>query len=151
MGRPAPPGKRPACPFRMGRAVSRRIRSEIRVPRFRPLLFAALLALGLAASWPASAQIREGAYDVEGPNPDGTTYDGRFLLRAGPGGAWVANWRVANENIMGLGLIQAGVLAVSFVVNGRPGVAVFEVEPDGRLRGSWTTGGGMGTEMLTPK
>ena len=51
----------------------------------------------------------------------------------------MANWRVANENIMGLGLIQAGVLAVSFVVNGRPGVAVFEVEPDGRLRGSWTT------------
>jgi hypothetical protein len=125
----------------------------MRVPRFRPLLFAALLALGLAASFaaPASAQIREGAYDVSGTNPDGSTYDGQFLLRTGPGGAWVATWRVANENIMGLGLIQAGVLAVSFVVNGRPGVAVFEVEPDGRLRGSWTTGGGLGTEMLTPK
>jgi hypothetical protein len=125
----------------------------MRVPRFRPLLFAALLALGLAASLaaPAAAQIREGAYGVEGTNPDGSNYDGEFLLRTGPGGAWVANWRVASENIMGLGLIQAGVLAVSFVVNGRPGVAVFEVEPDGRLRGSWTTGGGMGTEMLTPK
>jgi hypothetical protein len=125
----------------------------MRVPRFRPLLFAALLALGLAAAItaPASAQIREGAYDVSGTNPDGSNYDGQFLLRTGPGGAWVATWRVANENIMGLGLIQAGVLAVSFVVNGRPGVAVFEVEPDGRLRGSWTTGGGLGTEMLTPK
>ena len=121
------------------------------MPPFRPLLFAALLALGLAASWPAAAQIREGAYDVEGTNPDGTNYEGQFLLRTGPGGAWVGNWRVANENIMGLGLIQAGVLAVSFVVNGRPGVAVFEVEADGRLRGSWTTGGGMGTEMLTPR
>jgi hypothetical protein len=125
----------------------------MRVPRFRPLLFAACLALGFAASFatPAFAQIREGAYAVEGTNPDGTNYDGEFMLRTGPGGAWVATWRVANENIMGLGLIQAGVLAVSFVVNGRPGVAVFEVEPDGKLRGSWTTGGGMGTEMLTPK
>jgi hypothetical protein len=125
----------------------------MRVPRFRPLLFAALLALGLAAAFaaPASAQIREGAYDVSGVNPDGSNYDGEFLLRTGPGGAWVANWRVANENIMGLGLIQAGVLAVSFVVNGRPGVAVFEVEPDGKLRGTWTSGGGLGTEMLTPK
>jgi hypothetical protein len=125
----------------------------MRVPRFRPLLFAALLALGLAASLaaPAAAQIREGAYGVEGTNPDGSNYDGEFLLRTGPGGAWVANWRVANENIMGLGLIQGGVLAVSFVVNGRPGVSVFEVEADGRLRGSWTTGGGLGTEMLTPK
>ncbi|WP_431270650.1 hypothetical protein [Dankookia sp. P2] len=121
------------------------------MPRFRPLLFAACLAFSLAISGAASAQIREGAYGVEGTNPDGTNYDGEFLLRTGPGGAWVGNWRVANENIMGLGLIQGGVLAVSFVVNGRPGVAVFEVEADGRLRGTWTTGGGMGTEMLTPK
>lgn len=119
--------------------------------RFRPRLFAALLALGLATSLPAFAQIREGAYDVEGTNPDGTNYDGQFLLRAGPGNAWVATWRVANETIMGLGLIQAGVLGVSFVVNGRPGVAIFEVEADGKLRGSWTTGGGMGTEILAPK
>jgi hypothetical protein len=123
----------------------------MRVPRFRPWLAAALLALGLTVSLPAFAQIREGAYAVDGTNPDGTNYEGEFLLRTGPGGAWVGNWRVANENIMGLGLIQGGVLAVSFVVNGRPGVAVFEVEADGKLRGSWTTGGGMGTEMLTPK
>ena len=153
MGRPGPPGKRCACPFRAGRAVSRPIRFlEMRVPRFRTRLLAACtLAFGLAAALPAAAQIREGAYDVAGTNPDGTNYDGQFQLRTGPGGAWVANWRVASENIMGLGLIQAGVLAVSFVVNGRPGVAVFEVEPDGKLRGTWTSGGGLGTEMLTPK
>src|SRR5690349_5256962 len=104
MGRPAPPGKRPACPPAAGRAVSRRIQLEMRVPRFRSWLAAATLALGMAASLPAFAQIREGAYAVEGTNPDGSTYDGQFLLRTGPGGAWVANWRVANENIMGLGL-----------------------------------------------
>jgi len=121
------------------------------LPRTRPLLLAAALACGLFAALPAMAQIREGIYDVEGTNPDGSNYDGQFLLRAGPGGAWVASWRVASEQIMGLGLIHGGVLAISFVVNNRPGVAVFEVEADGRLRGSWTTGGGMGTEMLTPK
>lgn len=151
MGRPPPPGKRRLAPGRRGGQFPAPTRWEIRVPRFRPLLFAACLALGLVASLAASAQIREGAYGVEGTNPDGSTYDGQFLLRTGPGGAWVANWRVANETIMGLGLIQGGVLAVSFVVNGRPGVSVFEVEPDGRLRGSWTTGGGLGTEMLTPQ
>ena len=42
-------------------------------------------------------------------------------------------------------------LAVSFVVEGRPGVAAYEVEADGRLRGAWSTGGGMGTEVLTPR
>lgn len=153
MGRRVPPGKRPACPWRAARAVSRRIPWEMRVPRFRFRHFAAALAFGAAilAAPAAFAQLREGAYEIEGTNPDGSTYDGQFLLRTGPGGAWIATWRVANENIMGLGLIQGGVLAVSFVVNGRPGVSVFEVEQDGRLRGSWTTGGGMGTEMLTPK
>ena len=35
--------------------------------------------------------------------------------------------------------------------HGRPGVAVFEVAADGKRSGSGTTGGGMGTEMLTPK
>lgn len=119
--------------------------------RFRPALLAAALAFGLTAALPAAAQIREGIYQVEGTNPDGSTYEGQFLLQAGPAASWIASWRVGNEQIIGLGLIQAGVLAVSFVVNNRPGVAVFEVEPDGRLRGSWTTGGGMGTEHLTPR
>lgn len=119
--------------------------------RFRPRLLAAALALGLTAALPAAAQIREGVYDVEGTNPDGSNYEGQLLLRPGPAGSWIANWRVANEQIMGLGLIHGGVLAVSFVINGRPGVSVFEVEADGKLRGSWTTGGGMGTEVLTPK
>jgi hypothetical protein len=123
----------------------------MRLSRFRPWLLAAALMLGLIAALPASAQIREGGYAVEGTNPDGSTYDGQFLLQAGPSGSWLANWRVGNEQIIGLGLIQGGVLAVSFVINGRPGVSVFEVEPDGKLRGSWTTGGGMGTEMLTPR
>ena len=93
MGRPVRRGKRRACPWPAGRAVSRPIRLEMRVPRFRPLLFAALLALGLAAAFaaPASAQIREGAYGVEGTNPDGTNYDGEFMLRTGPGGAWVTD------------------------------------------------------------
>ncbi|MDO9711351.1 hypothetical protein [Paracraurococcus lichenis] len=119
--------------------------------RFRPALPVAALLLGLTAALPAAAQIREGLYQVEGTNPDGSTYEGGFVLQPGPAAAWLASWRVGGEQINGLGLIQSGVLAVSFVVNNRPGVAVFEVEPDGKLRGSWTTGGGMGTELLTPR
>ena len=33
----------------------------------------------------------------------------------------------------------------------RRGGTLDDENPDGRLRGSWTTGGGLGTEMLTPK
>jgi hypothetical protein len=63
----------------------------------------------------------------------------------------VAFWQVSNEQVQGLGIIQGGVLAVSFIVNNMPGVTVIEVQPDGKLRGTWTTGGGIGTEIMTPK
>ena len=120
--------------------------------RRTPLLLAALVLFGsfLAADH-AAAQIRQGFYDVEGRNPDGSTYGGVFALENAPGASWYVTWQVGDVRLLGLGLIQGGVLAVSFVVDGRPGIAAYEVEADGRLRGTWSTGGGMGTEMLTPR
>lgn len=116
------------------------------------LLRTLLLAAGLMLLAPiASAQLREGAYKVEGQNPDGSTYEGSFELRAGPNAAWIARWQVGNTRILGLGLVQQGLLAVSFSVEGRPGIAIYGVEPDGSLRGTWTSGGGLGTETLTAR
>jgi hypothetical protein len=118
----------------------------------RTLLLLALALLGPAlAAGPASAQIRQGFYELEGQNPDGSPYGGVFALEPAPGASWYAVWQVGDVRLVGLGLIQGGVLAVSFVVDGRPGIATYEVEADGRLRGTWSTGGGMGTEVLTPR
>jgi hypothetical protein len=119
------------------------------MPFLRTLLLT-LLLLG-AAALPAQAQIREGMYAVEGQNPDGSTYQGQFLLQPGPQGAWIAMWQVGEIRLVGLGVIQGGVLAISFGVEGRPGIAAYEVQADGKLRGSWSTGGGLGTESLTPQ
>jgi hypothetical protein len=117
------------------------------------ILAAAAIAwpLMVTAPSPATAQIREGVYAVEGQNPDGTTYAGQLALRSAPGASWLAIWQVGGQQVAGLGLIQAGVLAISFIVNGRPGIAAYEVMPDGTLGGTWTTGGGIGTETLTPR
>lgn len=112
-------------------------------------LLVLLLVGGTTAQ--GAAQIREGLYEVEGQNPDGTVYTGQFALSPGPGASWLAAWQIGGVRILGLGLIQGGILSVGFAADGRPGVAAFEVEPDGRLRGSWTTGGGIGTESLTPR
>jgi hypothetical protein len=117
----------------------------------RRSLLLALVLLGPALALPAAAQIRQGFYEIEGQNPDGSPYGGVFALENAPGASWYATWQVGDVRLTGLGLIQGGVLAVSFVVDGRPGIATYEVEPDGRLRGAWSTGGGMGTEMLTPR
>ncbi|MBL6455689.1 hypothetical protein JMJ55_10165 [Belnapia sp. T6] len=115
--------------------------------RFRILALAAGLLLLAPAAF---AQLRPGSYAIEGINPDGTTYEGSFELREGPNGAWIGRWLVGNAQILGLGLIQSGMLALGFSADGRPGVAIYGVEPDGSLRGSWTSGGGMGTEVLKP-
>jgi len=120
----------------------------------RRTLVPALVLLGQAlsaASAPADAQIRQGLYDIEGRNPDGSDYRGAFALEEAPGASWYAIWQVGDARLVGLALIHGGTLAVSFIVEGRPGVAAYEVEPDGRLRGTWSTGGGLGTEMLTPR
>lgn len=119
----------------------------------RRAVLLALLSFGALAARPplAAAQIREGFYTVEGQNPDGSTYSGEFALQPGPGASWIASWSVSGARVSGLAVVQSGVLAVSFVVDGRPGVAAYGVEPDGRLRGSWSTGGGLGTEMLVPR
>lgn len=114
----------------------------------RTLLLATALLIPALPAW---AQIREGLYEVEGQNPDGTTYSGHLSLQTAPGAAWIATWQMSDVRIVGLGLIQGGVLAISFVVEGLPGIAAYEVDPDGTLRGVWTTGGGLGTETLTPR
>ena len=118
----------------------------------RTLLLLAFALLGpILGIAPADAQIRQGFYEIDGRNPDGSPYNGIFALENAPGASWYAAWQVGDVRLMGLGLIQGGVLAVSFIVDGRPGIATYEVEADGRLRGTWSTGGGMGTEVLTPR
>lgn len=110
-----------------------------------PMLAALLMPLS------AAAQLREGLYEVQGSNPDGSGYGAALALQAAPGASWLVTWQVDQTRISGLGLVQGGVFAVSFVVNGRPGIAAYEVQSDGTLRGTWTTGGGLGTETLIPR
>ena len=122
------------------------------MPLFRRATLIATLVLASLALAPAAfAQLRAGNYAVAGQNPDGSAYEGTFELMEGPSAAWVARWNVGNAQIIGLGLIQGGMLALSFNVEGRPGIAVYGVEPDGTLRGTWTSGGGLGTETLTAR
>ena len=114
----------------------------------RRLLLAAAFCL---LTLPAFAQIRDGYYDVAGTNPDGSTYTGTLELQAMPSGTWIALWRVGNLQMPGLGIINAGVLSIAYFIEGRPGIASYEVRPDGKLMGAWSVGAGMGTELLTPR
>lgn len=119
----------------------------------RRTLLASLFALGLAWTLPspAFAQLREGLYEVEGQNPDGTEYQGMLQLQPGPGGAWLVAWRIGEQLIEGVAMIQGGQLIVGYGLGGAVGVASYEVRNDGKLQGQWTLGNGVGSETLTPR
>jgi hypothetical protein len=64
---------------------------------------------------------------------------------------WLALWEVGETRVQGVGVITGGVLAFGYAVNGSPGVAAYDVQADGTLRGAWSVGAGIGTEVLTPR
>lgn len=117
----------------------------------RRLLALVALIAALSAAQPATAQLREGIYGLTGQTPEGESYEGVVALRAGPAGSWLMQWQVGGSRVVGIGLVHGGVLAIAFQVNGNPGVAAYDVDPAGRLQGSWTTGTGLGSETLTPR
>lgn len=111
-------------------------------------------ALALAVALPAQAQ-RQGAYEVEGRGGDGQAYRGTALLEHAGHNTWRVSWRVGADAARGVGLLipEGPLLVVGYVMAGREiGVVAYAVEPDGRLRGTWTQGegGSIGYETLTP-
>ncbi|MBR0674411.1 hypothetical protein [Neoroseomonas soli] len=117
----------------------------------RTLITAALLA---TIATPALAQ-RQGPYSVEGQGADGQRYQGSVMLQPTGQNTWRVTWRVGSDTADGVGLLipEGPLLVVGYVMAGREiGVAAYAVQPDGSLQGTWTqgTGGGVGTEVMTP-
>lgn len=119
----------------------------------RAAVLAAAMAttLGIAAL-PAAAQ-RAGLYGVTGAGPgkDAETYEGAATLTPLGDGTWEVTWRIGRDIYRGVGLVAEGLLAVAYVTEGNPGVALYRPQPDGSLLGTWTTGGSVATERLTPR
>ena len=116
----------------------------------------AMLA-GLAApALAASDGDLVGQYKVQGWNPGGPAtkapdYTGSFVLRQTDGGL-VAQW-TTDSKYGGPAIVshEGGkrLLSIGFTWQGKPGVAVYEVWPDGKtLTGDWSSNGSGAHEML---
>ena len=110
-------------------------------------------ALTVALTGPVLAQ-RQGGYSVEGQNPDGQRYGGTAMLEPTGTNTWRVTWNAGGGTAQGVAILipQGPLLVVGYTMQGDTGVAVYAVQPDGRLLGTWTQGqgGGIGTETLTP-
>ena len=109
------------------------------------------LALMLFAT-PALAQ-RDGVYEVSGTNLDGTTYTGLAQIRAVGINSFSIVWRIGNTIIEGAGIASGRTVAVSYGQAQRPGMGIYQLNPDGSMDGEWTIVGApaIGRERLVPR
>lgn len=91
-----------------------------------------------------AAPLLGGAYAVAGRNPDGTSYQGTALVRARSDGSFEFLWRVGAFH-RGIGSVEGNIVTVDF---GDSFPAIYEMQPDGSLSGTWADG--RASERLTP-
>jgi hypothetical protein len=101
-----------------------------------------LLLLGSVAAIaePSPSSDLSGLYACEGTNPDGSPYTAvvEIVKRQD---TYLVRWTQENdEQVMGVGIQQDGVLAVSYF-GGAPAIVVYSLAAEGRLDGQWTMGG----------
>ena len=110
----------------------------------------ALLVAALA-SVPAAAQQIGGRYTVEGTNPDGSAYRGTAEILPAGGRTCRILWNVGST-WNGVCLVGERSFGATYRSGNASGMAVYDLQPDGSLRGVWILGEGAksGTETLTP-
>ncbi len=117
----------------------------------RTLIIGLLLAISLAR--PGSAQTVGGSYTVRGTNPNGTDYSGTVQITPSSSACRMA-WQTGSTSSSGICMLANEAFAAHYVVlGGKPGLVVYELQPDGSLKGFWTIADtdGAGTENLYPK
>ncbi len=115
----------------------------------RIFMLALLLATGLAGM--ARAQTVGGTYSVHGTNADGSSYSGTAEITWN-GPACSISWQTGGSNSTGACLLTGNSFGAAYQLGDAPGLAVYELQPDGTLKGQWTTIGapGIGSETLSP-
>src|SRR5258708_12521295 len=115
----------------------------------RILMLGPLLASGLAAA--ASAQPVRGTYSASGTNADGSSYTGTAEITLN-GPACSISWQTGGSSSTGTCLLTGTAFGASYQLGDTPGLAVYQLQPDGTLIGQWTTTGApaVGSAPLPP-
>ncbi|HVC50561.1 MAG TPA: hypothetical protein VND87_00920 [Stellaceae bacterium] len=116
----------------------------------RFLIGAALLTAAFAAS--ASAESVGGKYRVDGTNFDGSPYHGTATITRSSNTTCRIHWDTGGTSSSGFCMLAKGSLAAAYKLGKDVGLVLYELGPDGTLKGYWTIAdkSGAGTETLTP-
>ena len=114
----------------------------------RSIILAMAIVVGCGAA--ASAQTVGGKYTVRGTNPDGSAYGGTAEITPS-GDTCRMIWHTGSTS-RGICMLANKSFAASYRLGDSYGLVIYEVQPDGILKGVWTVADqtGAGTETLTP-
>jgi hypothetical protein len=92
-----------------------------------------------------------GQYQVAGTNADGSGYRGTATITPRSNSTCRITWQTGSTST-GICMLAGRAFAASYVLNGKVGLVVYELQADGSLKGVWTMADqpGAGTEILTP-
>jgi hypothetical protein len=112
------------------------------------MIVAALLAAGSA-----QAQDIGGSYQVAGKGFDGSAYRGTAEISRTSDVTCEIVWNTGGQVSKGICMRQGDTFAASYVMGNAIGMAIYRVQADGTLAGTWTVSGqnGVGEELLIPQ
>ena len=124
---------------------------EVRVFSTAPKIAAGVAFGLLIAGSPAAAQTVGGQYQVSGTNPNGSRYQGTATITPSSDSTCRIVWHTGSTST-GICMLAGKAFAASYVLGGKVGLVVYELQADGSLKGVWTMADqpGSGTEVLTP-
>lgn len=113
-------------------------------------IFGALL--GLLAG-PAAAEDIGGTYTVQGTGLNGAAYGGEAVISATSDVTCEIVWNTGGQITEGICMRSGEVFSAAYVLEGRAGMVIYTLSPDGSTQGSWTLAGvnAVGSESLYPK
>jgi hypothetical protein len=110
---------------------------------------AAALAMTAGA---AAAQNIGGRYQVQGSNFDGSSYSGVAEITVTSNNTCRIVWQTGSTSSRGICMRNNNAFSASYQLGNSIGLIIYEMMPDGTMRGLWTIAdrAGVGRETLTP-
>jgi hypothetical protein len=119
-----------------------------------------MIRILVAAAWLAVATASHAEplrlatrYDDAGTNPNGSSYSGHVDVQVISDTTFTIKWTIGSVIYSGFGMHLNAMVAATYIIDGIPGLIMYQVQPNGVLSGIWAVRGreGAGTEQLTPR
>jgi hypothetical protein len=117
--------------------------------RFWGVALGLCIAVGATA---AEAQSIGGRYQVQGKNPNGSSYSGQAEVIVTTENTCRIVWNTGGQISRGICMRNDNAFSAAYQLGNKIGLVIYQVRPDGSMLGLWTVADqpGVGQELLVP-